>query len=75
MVKPFGRINADLEWPHTSAKTFASKRVSKISQSRSSSLSFPLGPVQCCEHSIDMKTGLSICVLVTEGENAPRVHR
>ncbi len=46
MVKPFGRINADLEWPHTSAKTFASKRVSKISQSRSSSLSLPLGPVR-----------------------------
>ena len=46
MVKPFGRINADLEWPHTSAKTFASKRVSKIWQSRSSSLSLPLGPVR-----------------------------
>ena len=30
---------------------------------------------ECCEHSIDMKTGLSICVLVTEGENGPRVHR
>ncbi len=53
----------------------ATLELSKISQSRSSSLSLPLERYARCEHSIDMKTGLSVCVLVTEGENGPKVHR